>query len=637
MQKLSLLLIAVLLCAVQAKSQNGADNLYVNSLSAGFDYQATTFVVDSTRPTAQFPRGLLLWAANSNTNALTRQALSVDEIDSLGNPITERENIHANVLLRSLQPKTIIRSVFSKSYYLLAHVIGSPNPINGLRVNSSAIVFKIDDNLNLIWSAKIHFNPVLVANSKALIEYNELMELDDKNIALVGRYAETSDKQHALQITKLDGSNGSIIWSNWYYLWDCNSNGLSIEEATNNELVVTGYLEKCGDPLFSGFRQLLFGRVDQNGSPIQFRRFFLNRGEDVSGDKISRFLSFGPTVRDRYFITGFVRFRDPVLGAINQQNLVIDISQLGDINRAAQFGGAGVEEVSDHIFTQTNDPQRVVFELNLTGSTTSYGPQRAYIASLIYDVAGQAFSINKYDVIKNAYGSNTYNSRWGQEIKYAGPQRFAVLLNSSLTTPSPTYNHIVTHVFVRAYLPALPQPQDTTCYSPKMPPIDKMEFNFEEKDPRVEKSPYAIYPESWIATPRISKKLDCGPAWRILPRLAVRNILRRGLYRGPGDVVPLFLRVANPGSIKQLPLAGSGMLYPNPADNEVSLLIDESMLKRGTPITIGLYSPDMKLIRSNYANGKPLQRIALNGVLPGIYLIQVQQEGYQRTYRFIKK
>lgn len=628
-----LLLFIALIGASSVKSQSAADNLYVNSLSAGFDYQATTFVIDSARPTYQFPRGLLLWAANSNTNSPTRQSLSLDQIDSLGNPVTEHVNIHSNAALRALQPKTIIRSVFGKYYYLLAYVVNSSHPINGLIVNSSPIVFKLDDNLNLVWSAKIHFSPVSDANSGSLIEYNELMELDDKHLALVGRYAEPN-KQHALQITKLDGSNGSIIWSNWYYLWDCNSNGLAIEEATNNELVVTGYVEKCNDPLFSGFRQLLFGRVDKDGNPIQFRRFFLNPGEDVSGDKISRFLSFGPTVRDRYFITGFVRFRDPVVGAVNQQNLVIDISQLGDINRAEHFGGAGVEEVSDHIFTQTNDPFNTIFELNLTGSTTSHGPLQAYIATVRYDVAAQDFSLFRYDVVKNVYGSNTYNARWGHEIKYAGPQRFAVLLNSRLVTTPPTYNHVVTHVFVRSYLPTLPQ--DTTCYSPQMPPMDKMKFSFEDKDPNVEKSPYKTYPESWTTANRIGKKLDCGPQWRILPRLAVRNILRRGLYRGPGDIVPP-LRMANPVSIQQLPQSGSGMLYPNPADNEVSLLLDQAMLKRGTPITIELYSPDMKLIRSSYATGKPLQRIALNDMLPGIYLLQVRQEGCQRTYRFVKK
>jgi hypothetical protein len=642
MKKMFLLLSCVA-CSTQVVQSQNADNLYVNSVQSGFDYQAATFLIDSARPSYQFIRGLLMWASNTGT-APARQALSLDEVDSLGNPLTQRINLQPNLSFRSLQPKAIIKSQFGKFYYLLAHVVGSSKRINNQAVNSSAFVLKLDDNLNLVWSSKIHFSTVDANNAQSLIEYNDILETSDRNVVLVGRYGTSPTRQHALQITKLSQVNGANIFSFWYYLTNCNANGLSIEEASNTELVLTGYLENCTTPFFAGYRQLLFGRVSSTGTPIQFTRYFVNPGEDVSGDKINRFQTDLPPVTptdprgvDRFFITGFIQVTDATGTADrgNRQNLVLDIDQGGNVRSAAHWGDDGNEEANDHIFTRIEVPNTNLYEINVTGNTTSYGAPQAHISVLVYNANTFLFSLPRFDVINNVYpNGQSYSSRRGLEIKFAGQRRMAILLNSTRAINTPVYNQQVTNIFIRDYAV---NPEDFTCYFPKFPPLKHVKLSPKDTVALVYNPNYRNYTETWQASTPLSKKLDCGPFWQIFPRLAARRTIRPGgQYRGPGDVVPQ-LRITNPVSVQQWQQPGSDRLYPNPANDEVNLLIDQSMLKQGAPITIGLYTPEGRLIRSQNAAGKPIQRIALAGLLPGMYLVQVQQQGQQRTYRFVKK
>jgi hypothetical protein len=634
MKQTTILFFCTLLWVQTLKSQN-ADNLYLNAASSGFDYQAASFVIDSALPSYQFTRGLLLWAANTGTTA-SRRALSLDEIDSLGTPVAQRLNIQAGLPYKSLQPKVIIRSQFGKYYYLLAHVISSPNLINGRQVSSSAYVLKLDDNLNLVWSSKIHFATIDNTTSQALIEYNNLTETRDGNIVLVGRYAAAANRPQALQLAKLNQANGQNIWWFWYYLWNCNANGLSVEEATDGELVVTGYTEQCTNPVFAGYRQMLFGRVSRLGAPIQFRKFFNRPGEDVSGDKINRFListdANGNSI-ERFFITGFtlVNGATPDQPGLGRQNLVADITQTGDILNAAHWGDSRDEEANDHIFARIEIPNTNLFELNVVGNTNSYGAPQAHISVLEYNANTFVFNLRRFDIIKNSYpNGQVYSSRRAHEIKYAGRRQFAILLNSTRAVGSPVYNQQVTNVFIRDYAV---NPEDFTCYDPKQPPITAIKFLYKDTLAVLQTPPYRIYNELWIAGTPISKKLDCGPIWRIYPRLAARRTIRiGGQYRGPGDIVPQFLRV---GSVQQIPEAG-GTLYPNPANTEVNLLVEKEMLKRGTPIFANVYTADMRLVRSANVNGKGLLRISLEGMLPGMYILQLQQEGKRLTYRFIK-
>jgi hypothetical protein len=371
MKRANLLITCLVLSVLTAKAQN-ADNLYFNSQLSGYDYQAASFVIDTALPAYPFRRAMLLWSANSGPNAATERSLSLDETLDNGMPVTQHINSQVNAVFRNLQPKKIIRSRFSKHYYLLAYVINSSHLINNIAVASSAFVLKLDDNLNLVWSSKIHFNPVTANNAGALIEYNDIIETANANVVIVGRFARTQTDRQALQLARLNQATGGIIWAFHYYLFSCHANGLSVAEASNGELAVTGYAEQCSPPLFTGRRQLLYARTTGAGAPIQFRKF-LNTGA-FSGDKITRFISVAGA--DRFFITGYVDIQSPVAATFNRQNLVLDISQNGNLNRAAHFGEfPRSEEVNDHIFSRLPTIP-ATFELYLTGYTSSYNTLR---------------------------------------------------------------------------------------------------------------------------------------------------------------------------------------------------------------------------------------------------------------------
>jgi hypothetical protein len=175
MKKTTLLLACFVCLAFTSKAQN-ADMLYFNSLNAGYDYQAGSFVIDTALPAYPFRRAMLLWSANTGPNAATERSLSLDETLDDGTTVTQHINPQANALFRNLLPKKILRSRFTKHYYLLAHVINSSHLINNIAVASSAFVLKIDDNLNLVWSSKIHLNPVTANNAPALLEFNDIIE-----------------------------------------------------------------------------------------------------------------------------------------------------------------------------------------------------------------------------------------------------------------------------------------------------------------------------------------------------------------------------------------------------------------------------------------------------------------------------
>ncbi len=627
MKKAFLLFCTVVLFAITGKAQN-SDNLFFNSTLSGYDYRAASFVIDTALPAYPFKRAMLLWAANT-APATANRYVSLDETNANGVPQTEHINVQVNGDLRSLQPKRIIRSRFSKSYYLLGYVINSTNLINGFTVNSSAYVLKLDDNLNLLWSSKIHFNTVTAANAGALIEYNDIIETNDRNIVLVGRYARTTSDRQALQLAKLDQATGLNIWWYWYYLWSCHANGLSVAEASNGELAVTGYAEQCTLPSFNGNRQLLYARVRSDGSPLQFRKFLFSR--PFSGDKITRFINTAGA--NRFFITGYIDIPTTTGAAVNRQNLVVDISQNGNINRATHFGDAGSEEINDHLFSRL--PIANQFNLSITGYTTSYignNIAEGYFSILRYNATTLTFTLLRYDVLRNVYPGTSYNSRRGIELKVAGSNRFAILLNSSLTitTPAPAYTHSYTNVYVRDLAVS---PADTLCHRPKTPPLTNINW-IPNDTVAVWLGPnYKIYPENWTTAPKIQNKVLCGSIWQIFPNQAVLAlIMPPDEYTGPGDVVPL----PTTATRLQAPVAGD-ILYPNPAGNQVNLVLDKVFSKIASPLRISLYTPAMQLISSQQVTAQPVQRISLAGLLPGMYLVQVQQGSTMRLYRFVKQ
>jgi hypothetical protein len=626
MKRANLLIICFVCLSFTSKAQN-ADNLYFNSQLSGYDYQAASFVIDTALPAYAFRRAMLLWSANTGPNAATERSLTLDETLDNGVTVTQHLNQQANAFFRNLQPKKIIRSRFTKHYYLLAYVVNSSHLINNIAVTSSAFVLKLDDNLNLVWSSKIHFNPVTAANAGALIEYNDIIETANANVVIVGRFARTQTDRQGLQLARLNQATGGIIWAFHYFLWSCHANGLSVAEASNGELAVTGYAEQCTLPLFTGNRQLLYARTSGAGAPIQFRKFLNTRA--FSGDKITRFISVAGA--DRFFITGFVDIQSAVGGAINRQNLVVDISQNGNLNRAAHFGESPrSEEVNDHIFSRLLTVP-ATFELYLTGYTTSYlttAASEAYFSVLRYNPANFTFVITRYDVIRNVYPPNiTFLSRRGIEVKNAGPRRFAILTNSQFQTLNPVYTHAYTTVFVRDLAQLA---SDTVCYRPKTPPL--VNFNPNRLDTvAVWQAPnYTRYNEIWTTTPRIPFQLVCGQNWKIFPGQAIN-----AMVNPPDEIAPDDQTAARQTFISAAKT--SGMVFPNPAESEVTIKLNKEFAQASKPISISLLSPEMKRLRTQNISYKTYHIVSLRGLLPGMYIIEVLQGDYKKIYRFVKE
>lgn len=624
MKKATFLLSFIVLLTLTSKAQN-ADNLYFNSLVSGYDYQAGSFVIDTALPTYAFRRAMLLWSANTGPNAVTERSLSLDETLDNGTTVTQHINQQANAVFKNLQPKKIIRSRFTTHYYLLAHVINSSHLINGIAVASSAFVLKIDDNLNLVWSSKIHLNPVTTANSLALLEYNDIIETANGQLVIVGRFARTQTDRQVVQMVRLNQAAGGIVWQFHYPVFSCHANGLSVAEASNGDLAVTGYAEQCTLPAFTGNRQLLYIRTLGTGFPQQIRKFLNPRA--FSGDKITRFISVAGA--DRFFITGFIDIL-AATGAVNRQNLVIDISQNGNINRASHFGESPrSEEVNDHIFSRLTIVP-TTFELYLTGYTTSYttnAASEAYFSVLRYNPANLTFVITRYDVIRNAYPPFTvFQSRRGIEVKNAGPRRFAILTNSVFQTVNPVYNHALTTVFVRDLAQLA---SDTTCYRPKTPPL--VNFTSEWRDTLAYQIPnYARYNEIWTATPKDSSRLVCGQTWKIFPGQAIL-----AMVNPPDEIAPDPNATARPATIA--PAYTDNGLFPNPANSEVTVALDKQFAQMPKPITARLLSPEMRQLSTESFSYKPRHTIGLKALAPGVYFIELIQGNIKKLFRFVKE
>jgi hypothetical protein len=625
MKKTTLLFVCLAFFSITSKAQN-ADNLYFNSQLSGYDYQAASFVIDTALPAYPFRRAMLLWSTNTGPNAVNQRSLSLDETLDNGQPVTQHRNPQPNAIFRNLQPKRIIRSRFTKHYYLLAYVVNSSRLINNIAVASSAFVLKLDDNLNLVWSSKIHLNPVTTNNAGALIEYNDIIETANGNVVIVGRFARTQTDRQALLLTRLNQVNGNIFWAFHYYLWRCHANGLSVVEASNGELAITGYAEQCTPPAFAGNRQLLFARTTAGGAPVQFRKFLNPRA--FSGDKITRFISVAGA--DRFFITGFVDIYNTATNITNRQNLVVDISQNGTLNRAAHFGEAPLsEEVNDHIFSRlTTVPNG--YELYLTGYTNSYtanGSSEAYFNVLRYNAATLVFAITRYDVFRNNYPGNVnFLTRRGIEVKNAGPRRFAILTNATFQTLLPTYNHAYTTVFVRD-LAALVS--DTVCYRPKTPPLVNF-FPQWQDTIAVRDSNYARYLEPWIDSPKIDYKTVCGTNWKIFPGQAVLAIVVP-----PDEIAPDPTSTARPAAIA--PSFADNGLFPNPANSEVTIALDKQFAQLPKSITARLLSPEMRQISTESFAYKPRHTIGLKALAPGVYFIELIQGNIKKLFRFVKE
>jgi hypothetical protein len=76
-------------------------------------------------------------------------------------------------------------------------------------------------------------------------------------------------------------------------------------------------------------------------------------------------------------------------------------------------------------------------------------------------------------------------------------------------------------------------------------------------------------------------------------------------------------------------------VYPNPATDAVNITLSDEFMKQSHK-TLGLYSPEGKLLRS-YQADKAQYFIDLSAYAAGIYLIRLSADGYKREFNIVKQ
>ncbi|SEL77438.1 Por secretion system C-terminal sorting domain-containing protein [Chitinophaga rupis] len=600
MKKHLYLLLSILLVTTTVLHAQNAQQLYFNQLSTDFDYQAASFVVDTPPSPTAAPRAFLLWSKNFVKDPAIR-GLTLDEFDAAGNFLSEHFNPQPQVPTESILPKKIIRARLAKGYYLLAYVIKSIKTINGIQVYSTPLVIRLDPNLNPVWVAKLHYSTVTTANAQAIIEYNDIIESVNSDVVLAGRYADAPGKQTSVLLTRLS-QTGAMIWTFHYPLSVCNAEALSLTELTDRNLAITGYQESCsGGP--SGPRTLLYATFNAVGTPAVAER--LLGGQALSGSKIVKHTTIAGA--DELFITGYIDLISPT-GAINKQVLLVDIKESGGLITINHIGDAGQEAASDLVVEGV--PGGNSFNLYFTGYTDSYATTLKTDAFFLW--------VKYVNHIPNLVSFNTfptsisnYVAMKGVELKWAGKERFAILANTQMTFGTQLQTN--THVFIREL-------NDFTgnCVKSYQPPVTAYQLIVQPVTPATVRLPFAPYRDEYTPFNKVQPRPECG-AFKVDPYNA-NNLRTAGQ---PLSSVPA---VKGPATIR---------VYPNPVNDQ--LYIDYGAPKNKGRITAGIYSTDMRLIRTFVLPGGNRNSISLQGLSSGLYFLQLQHQGATQVFEIRKE
>jgi hypothetical protein len=637
MKSMQLLLVLMAVLALSAAAQN-VNNQYFFKPRENGKFAPASFVIDTVLPTTMPTRAMLVWGKSyPNASGFDDIAYDLSAIDQTGTVVDNASSIQApgNLVGKELYPKKIIRSAYGKFYYLLAFTPYPAATLNGVGVVSVAHVFKLNDTLKPVWYYRMHLAGLGrdITLDSAHIEFNDILETADQQVVLVGQFAQNASSKRQVQAVKLNAANGKPIWSYRYAMDNCNAHANSVEEASNGELVLTGQVEDCA---VGGtyVPHLLFGRINSLGEPIEFKKLDYSGGRTVMGDKISRFIS-SPGA-DRFFITGYLNAG--ALGTENHENMVLDIGQQGAVNKVAFFGGAGVENINDHIFRQIPH-QANQYELNFVGYTHSYDNiGKGYYGTIKYNAATRSLSLPRYEVMKNELGPYIYKDRKAIEIKYAGPNRFAILFHSfggNIAEPADFYGDLA-NVYVRDFLSDAQSAttNEAPCFDAQKPILKTTDLNARPIERVVYKALlYEGFPEDWVQDSLLGKETDCGTGFKVFPKQAVLATVRHSQYNGPGDT--MLRRRAIVADNQRL--VGDATLYPNPANDAVYLSPGKSFGTAKGPVTAQLYTPEMKWIASYRLQGQTVHRLPTDRLKPGLYLLQLQTNERQQLLRFVKQ
>ena len=487
-----------------AIAQN-ADEMIFNQFLPQYNYIASSFVIDTgTSQISISKRAFLIWANNLQKDTLNRN-LSLSEYDGSLNFLTEQGGTdEKNGSLKNMFPKKIIKSKFERAYYLLAYVINSTHTINGFKTYSSPLIFKINANtLMPVWVKKISRSTINKVTVKTVIEYNDIIETRDKNIVLVGKYADNTSAKEYILTTKLKSSTGDLMWRFVYRTGvSCNEAANSVAETSDGRLSLTGYVKKCvAAQTLSGNTDVFYMQLQSSGIPVagaSYERFnwpYLN----MWADKITSYLA--SPGKDMLIISGYV---DVDTSGTEKQILVLNLRQDGTLVTAHHIGNRGVDISNDLIFNNV-DQAGGNYNIYLTGYTSNsqnnFIAQPYFLQAKFTPNAGVG-GITEFSVFPNTANAN--GNRNGLEIKDAGNYKKFAILATGTYKPTPTASATYSNVLVRDFNDA-----QGNCIKRLQVPYTPFNVDRIITTPFADSPSLKVYKESWTRLDKLYTKESC--------------------------------------------------------------------------------------------------------------------------------
>lgn len=266
----------------------------------------------------------MVWGSSMDP-AQTTPELTLFALDSFGTPITVRRLTNGAGL--GCSATRIIRTT-DGGYAMIGHCtypFYSPADIG-------SVVFKVDANLNPLWSTTLDQNPDVATYFMA----NDLKELADGSLGIVSTISSPDAGQFSnynIAVTRLK-PNGTLLWSNRYAIKNVRAEGMAILESTDKELYVAGSIQPVG-----GLKQAMVMKLDSVGTKLWSYGYGINATTDGVAYGIVQRTSTSAT--EEFYVAGYINA--PVL-ARGKDIHVIAINENGNLLSSHAHGTPGNEE-----------------------------------------------------------------------------------------------------------------------------------------------------------------------------------------------------------------------------------------------------------------------------------------------------
>jgi hypothetical protein len=501
------IIITCLISGLKLSAQN-ADEIIFNQYKPQFNYVGSSFVIDTgTSLNNSQQRAFLIWANNLQQDTSKRN-ISLSEYDPTLSFLTEQGTpVEKFGSVKNMFPKKIIKSKFERAYYLLSFVSNSNRTINGFKVYSSPAIYKIDANtLGVIWAKKINLAAINANNLNTVIEYNDIIETSDKNIVLVGRYADFTKTKESILATKLKGSSGALIWQHTYKTSNCNEAANSVAETKDKKLSVIGYVTKCNGQILTGNTDLFYMQLQPNGIPVagNSARYMWPSNLNIWGDKITCYTSVSG--QDQLIISGYIDMQN-VTGSIDRQILVMNLRENGNLITAQHVGDAKSDVCNDLVFSNNGNNNYLIY---LTGQTSNYNSQdsvtgEAYFMYANFNATAGITSLPEFSIFPvTTPPYNKYTSRTGVEIKNAGDYKKFAILATGVYEPVVNTFQTYANVLLRDFSDA-----SGSCIKQQQPPFKQFGIDHTIPDVITDTPKLKVYKEGWIKLNKLTVKALC--------------------------------------------------------------------------------------------------------------------------------